>query len=37
MKVGNWKTQYDIHNEAPTRLEPLSKYSFEENYFILIL
>ena len=23
-KVGNWKTQYDIFNEAPVRLEPLS-------------
>ena len=36
MKVGNWKTQYDIYNEAPTRLEPLSKNSFVVN-FILIL
>lgn len=23
-KIGNWKTTYDILNEAPTRLEPLS-------------
>ena len=25
-KVGNWKTTYDIINEAPFRAEPLSKY-----------
>ena len=23
-KIGNWKTTYDIINEAPSRLEPLS-------------
>ena len=24
-KIGNWKTTYDLINDAPTRLEPLSK------------
>ena len=28
-KIGNWKTQYDIYNEAPTRLEPLSKHIYK--------
>jgi len=27
-KIGNWKTTYDIINNAPFRNEPLSKYFF---------
>jgi hypothetical protein len=30
-KVGNWKTTYDIINDAPYRLEPLSKLKTIEN------
>ncbi len=26
-KVGNWKTTYDVINDAPYRLEPLSKFA----------
>ncbi len=26
-KAGNWKTTYDIINDAPYRLEPLSKFN----------
>jgi hypothetical protein len=33
-KVGNWKTTYDIINEAPYRLEPLSNFF---KLFCLIL
>ncbi len=31
LKIGSWKTSYDVLNDAPLRPDPLSKHAFNRR------